>query len=90
MERVGIRELRQNLSVYVRRVVENAETLEVTDHGRPIALLTPLPKDASRLDELIRSGRVRPPADPGPIRAARGVASRRGTEALEEQRADRR
>ena len=36
--RVGVRELRQNLSVYLRRV-EQGEAFEVTDHGRPVARL---------------------------------------------------
>jgi prevent-host-death family protein len=40
--RVGVRELRQNLSVYLRRV-QAGETLEVTDHGRPMANLGPIP-----------------------------------------------
>lgn len=39
-EQVGIRELRQNLSVYLRRVAEG-ETLEVTERGRPVARLAP-------------------------------------------------
>ena len=39
--RVGIRELRQNLSVYIERV-KAGETLEVTDHGRPVANLEPI------------------------------------------------
>ncbi len=39
--RVGVRELRQNLSVYLRRV-QAGETLEVTDHGRPVANLEPI------------------------------------------------
>ena len=39
--RVGIRELRQNLSVYIERV-RAGETLEVTDHGRPVANLAPI------------------------------------------------
>ena len=39
--RVGIRELRQNLSVYLERV-KAGETLEVTDHGRPVANLEPI------------------------------------------------
>lgn len=39
--RVGIRELRQNLSVYIERV-KAGETLEVTDHGQPVASLEPL------------------------------------------------
>lgn len=39
--RVGIRELRQNLSVYIERV-KAGETLEVTDHGQPVANLEPI------------------------------------------------
>ncbi len=41
MERVGVRELRQNLSVYLRRV-RRGESLEVTEHGRPVAVLQPI------------------------------------------------
>ena len=41
MDRVGIRELRQNLTVYLRRV-QRGETLEVTDRGRPVAVIGPL------------------------------------------------
>lgn len=43
MARIGIRELRQRASDYLRRV-EAGETIEVTDRGRPIALLTPIPE----------------------------------------------
>lgn len=52
---VGIRELRQNLSVYLRRV-EQGETLEVTERGRPVAVLAPLPGRTSVLDRLIAEG----------------------------------
>ena len=47
MDRVGVRELRQNLSVYLRRV-RRGETLEVTERGRPVATLQPIvdPDDA--------------------------------------------
>ena len=41
MDDVGVRELRQNLSVYLRRI-QQGETLRVTDHGHPVALLTPI------------------------------------------------
>jgi len=41
MERVGVRELRQNLSVYLRRV-RRGEALEVTERGTPVAVLKPL------------------------------------------------
>ncbi|HEX9045140.1 MAG TPA: type II toxin-antitoxin system prevent-host-death family antitoxin [Candidatus Limnocylindrales bacterium] len=68
-ERVGVRELRQNLSVYLRRI-EAGETLEVTEHGRPVARLSPLqPTKTSVLERLIAEGRATPPANPG------GVAS---------------
>jgi prevent-host-death family protein len=41
MSTVGIAELRQNLSSYLRRV-EAGERLTVTDHNRPVAELVPL------------------------------------------------
>lgn len=40
-ENVGVRELRQNLSKYIRRVKEG-EALTVTEHGREVARLVPL------------------------------------------------
>jgi len=58
--RVGIRELRQNLSVYLRRV-KAGETLEVTDQNQPVALLTPLPKKPMSVrDRLSAEGRLIP------------------------------
>ncbi len=58
--RVGVRELRQNLSVYLDRV-KDGETLEVTEHGHAVALLTPLPRSTmTTLDRLIAEGRVTP------------------------------
>lgn len=58
--RVGVRELRQNLSVYLDRVKEG-EVLEVTEHGHAVALLTPLPHSAmTTLDRLVAEGRVTP------------------------------
>ncbi len=41
MDRVGVRELRQNLSVYLRRV-RRGEVLEVTERGEPVAVLHPI------------------------------------------------
>lgn len=59
-ERVGVRELRQNLSVYLDRV-KDGEVLEVTEHGHAVALLTPLPRATmTTLDRLIAEGRVTP------------------------------
>lgn len=58
VERVGVRELRQNLSVYLDRV-KLGETLTVTEHGRVVALLQPAPASASPLDALIDRGLAR-------------------------------
>ena len=58
--RVGVRELRQNLSVYLDRVKEG-ETLEVTEQGRPVARLVPNPPEhVSILDQMIADGRATP------------------------------
>ena len=58
--RVGVRELRQNLSVYLDRV-KAGETLEVTEHGRPVARLGPQPPEhISILDRMIAEGRATP------------------------------
>ena len=54
MDAIGIRELRQRASVYLRRVAAG-ETFEVTDRGRPVALLTPFP-DRLPLDRLRAAG----------------------------------
>ena len=57
VERVGVRELRQNLSRWLRRV-ENGESFEVTERGKPIAQLTPLPSRNSALARLAAEGRL--------------------------------
>ena len=60
-ERVGIRELRQNLSVYVRRVREEGRAYEVTERGEPVARLTPLEGAArGRIERMIAEGRITP------------------------------
>jgi prevent-host-death family protein len=43
MTSVGVRELRQRASGLLR-LVEQGETVEITDRGRPVALLTPIPQ----------------------------------------------
>ncbi len=66
---VGVGELRQNLSTYLRRV-ERGERLIVTDRNRPVAELGPAPSTGSELDRLIAEGRVSRPARrglPGPL-----------------------
>lgn len=57
--RVGVRELRQNLSVHLARVIAG-ETLEVTDRGQPVAVLAPLATGESVLSRMAREGRLVP------------------------------
>jgi prevent-host-death family protein len=86
--RVAIRQLRQNLSVYLRRV-QAGESLEVTDRGRPVALLTPLPQTNAERASLIARELIARPAT-RPLRSAAERADGMSTQqALDEQRADR-
>jgi prevent-host-death family protein len=56
MTSVGIRELRQRASELLR-LVRQGETIEITDRGEPVALLTPLPK-RSRFEQLVAAGEI--------------------------------
>jgi prevent-host-death family protein len=76
MRSIGIRELRQQASKYLRDV-ERGEPLEVTDRGRPVALLVPA-RGADELGQLEARGRlVRASGDllglGPPLAPARGV-----------------
>ena len=87
--RVGVRELRQNLSKHLRRVARG-ETLQVTERGRPVALLSPLPPGTSSLERLIASGKaVRPQDDLMALLPPKGPTSTELSEALWEERAER-
>lgn len=57
MASVGVRELRQRASELLRRVAEG-ESIEITDRGRPVAVLAPLPADP--LARLIAAGDLEP------------------------------
>jgi prevent-host-death family protein len=61
---VGVAELRQNLSVYLRRV-GRGERLVVTDRNRPVAELGPPPSVGTALDRLLAEGRVSRPTRRG-------------------------
>jgi prevent-host-death family protein len=56
MTSVGVCELRQRASELLRRV-ERGETIEVTDRGRPVAVLSPV-HVGSALDRLRALGEV--------------------------------
>jgi prevent-host-death family protein len=58
MSSVGIRDLKASLSRIVSRAA-SGETIVVTEHGHPVALLTPLPPGVRVLDRLRSAGRVR-------------------------------
>lgn len=86
---VGVRELRQNLSVHLRRVLRG-ETLEVTDRGHAVAILAPLPNKLSVLDRLEADGRlIRAKGDLLALKGPRIRAPRPTAEMLDEERADR-
>lgn len=53
---VGVRELRQRASELLR-LVERGEVLQITDRGRPVALLSPLP-DGGPLQRMRLAGEV--------------------------------
>src|SRR4051812_40438050 len=63
----GIREIKDNLSEYVRRA-EAGERIAVTAHGRVVAVLGPADASArgrrpTRLEQMIADGTARPPLE---------------------------
>lgn len=91
MTQVGVRELRQRASELLRRV-EAGETFEVTDRGRPVAILGPL-RDLSPLDRLRSIGDIEPSQGdmndlPEPLKLPRG--KERPSRVLEHLRRDER
>ncbi len=61
MESVGVRELRQNASALLDEVETGGVSIEITNHGRAVARLVPIPRRAqSSRAELIDAGLLRP------------------------------
>jgi len=84
---VNVRELRQNISKYLRRVIQG-ERLRVLSRGRPVAILGPLTDGSGPINRLVAEGRLAPARGTigelgSPIEAGAGV---RISEALEEER----
>jgi len=76
LKSIGVRELRQHASRYLREV-ERGGAIEVTDRGRPVARLVPIPR-SNRVDALLATGEISPAAgDPlelgDPLEPLRGV-----------------
>jgi antitoxin (DNA-binding transcriptional repressor) of toxin-antitoxin stability system len=63
MERIGVRELRQNASRYLGRV-KAGQTFEVTERGQLVALLVPPNPVTSARERLVVSGRLIPASRP--------------------------
>jgi prevent-host-death family protein len=86
---VGVRELRQNLSAYLRRVAVG-ESFEVTERGVRVAVLAPLPEESTPLGRLVSSGRAsRPDGDVLDLEPPPGSSSSRLGDALETEREER-
>ena len=69
MASTGIRELKDNLSRYIRRI-EAGERIAITAHGRVVAELVPLGtggkgRGSSHFGELVAAGVIRPPLESG-------------------------
>jgi prevent-host-death family protein len=82
MDRIGVRQLQQNASAAMRRV-RRGERLEITDRGRPVAVLAPVDQ-GNVLDALEAAGRLTRAQDdlldlPAPVRLPSDIepASRR-------------
>jgi len=78
MTSVGVRELRQRASELLR-LVERGETVQITDRGRPVALLAPIP-EGTPLERMRAAGELdaatESPDDlPEPLVLAVGVES---------------
>jgi prevent-host-death family protein len=93
IERVGIRELRDNLKDYLEKV-ERGETIEITKNGRTIGMLVPKPQPRNAVDRLVAEGTLLPShSGHDSIRLPRRVlpspGSRPSGEILEELRDER-
>jgi len=69
MTSTGIRQLKDNLSRYIRRI-EAGERIAITAHGRVVAELVPpgpaaRKRRSSRFDERVAAGVIRPPLESG-------------------------
>jgi prevent-host-death family protein len=85
-EQIGIRELRDRLTATIRRV-RAGETIEITHHGRPIAVLAPVRAD--RIDRLLAAADITPGERlDGPLRRFVPITGLTGSQALEDDRAE--
>jgi prevent-host-death family protein len=88
MERIGVRELRQNASRYIAQV-KAGETIEVTERGVLVALLTPPRPAQSVRERLIAEGRLLPADGPRHFPVRRVVDGPSTQAVLDDMREDR-
>ncbi|TQL66741.1 prevent-host-death family protein [Nocardioides albertanoniae] len=87
MSEVRVGELNQQTGRVLRRVAEG-ESMVVTDHGRPVAMLVPVPKSKFKQLELL--GHISKPRGTGRMpKIQRVKLSRSSEEILAEMREDR-
>lgn len=76
MDRIGVRELRQNATRYLRQV-KAGETVEVTERGKLVALLVPPHPATGARERLVAAGRLLPGS--GVLRLPQRVSVRAGS-----------
>ena len=86
---VGVRDLKQNLSKYLKRAAAG-ETIRVTERGVPKAVIGPIP-GRLRIEEGIADGWITAPAQPDSAKSSkqkirRANSTRRSSEVLSEDR----
>jgi len=75
VQRIGIRELRQNASRYIA-AVQRGESVEVTDRGELVGVINPVLSAQKFRDLLIRTGQLVPATRPFRIPQPIDVKSR--------------
>jgi prevent-host-death family protein len=89
MDRIGVRELRQNASRYLAKVTSSGDPIEITEHGRPIARLVPITDDPWA--DMIAAGEITPAAGRRDVRDIEPITSNfNASEALANLRAGER
>jgi prevent-host-death family protein len=93
MQRIGVRELRQNASRYLA-LVKTGQRVEVSERGTLVALLVPPNRSQSARDRLVVEGRLVPASSPtGRLRSPRPLQQHAGEptnqQLLDAEREDR-
>lgn len=93
VERVGMRELRNNLKDYLEQV-ERGESIEITKNGRTIGMIVPTYRGDEPVDRLVAEGKLLPPRSGHygvrlPRRVRPAPSSTPTGDLLDELRADR-